>query len=287
MKRSPRSLRSLSPESSKGSSFGTEALSTSESGPTRTDTSPTPFHLYVWPQRLLMLAPAYASRQHRHHVAQIAFGLDGPVVYESPQTGLHRADLVFVPPDIAHAHPAFGTSAVLYLEPESAEWARFPGRESTGLVSLPFNPRLRSFARRAANGDAAAAQSLVDTLIGQAADSSPNEDALVLEVCALVRQRLDGPVTLAALAEAVHRSPSRLAHRFREATGVPLRRYVLWCRLRAAAEAAMRGSSLTEAAHVAGFTDSAHLSRTFRSTFGIAPSFMFERNRLSVTFCDT
>ncbi|MFM0503412.1 helix-turn-helix transcriptional regulator [Paraburkholderia caffeinilytica] len=249
--------------------------------------SPTPFHLYVWPQRLLMLAPAYASAQHRHHLAQIAFGLDGPVVYESPHTGLHRADLLLVPPDTPHAHPAFGTSAVLYLEPESIEWARFPGRESTGLVSLPFNPQLRTFARGAAAGDAVAAQSLVDTLIEPAATSSSNDDALVAQVCALVRQRLDGPITLAALAQAVHRSPSRLAHRFRDATGVPVRRYVLWCRLRAAAEAAMRGSSLTDAAHAAGFSDSAHLSRTFRSSFGIAPSFMFERSRLSVTFCET
>ncbi len=250
------------------------------------DMSSTPFHLYVWPQRLLMLAPAYASAQHRHHLAQIAFGLDGPVVYESPQTGLHRADLILVPPDTPHAHPAFGTSAVLYLEPESNEWARFPGRDSAGLAALPFNPQLRAVARRAAAGDAVAAQSLVDNLIGQAANSSASADALVSQVCALVRQRLDGPITLAALAAAVHRSPSRLAHRFREATGVPLRRYVLWCRLRTAAEAAMRGSSLTEAAHVAGFADSAHLSRTFRSTFGIAPSYMFERSRLSVTFCE-
>jgi len=233
-----------------------------------------------------MLAPAYASAQHRHHLAQIAFGLDGPVVYESPQTGLYRADLILVPPDTSHAHPAFGASAVLYVEPESNEWAAFPGRESAGLVSLPFDPQLRSLARRAAAGDAEAAQSLVDELIGPAANSSANEDALISQVCALVQQRLDGSITLAALAAAVHRSPSRLAHRFRSAIGVPLRRYVLWCRLRAAAEAAMRGSSLTEAAHEAGFADSAHLSRTFRSSFGIAPSFMFERNRLSVTFCE-
>ncbi len=102
----------------------------------------------------------------------------------------------------------------------------------------------------------------------------------------LIRQRLDGPITPAALAQAVHRSPSRLAHRFREATGVPLRRYVLWCRVRAAMEMAMRGSNLTEAAHVAGFADSAHLSRTFRAMFGIAPSFMFEHGRLGVTFCE-
>ena len=99
-------------------------------------------------------------------------------------------------------------------------------------------------------------------------------------------KRLDGPITLAALAKVVGRSPSRLAHRFSETLGLPLRRYVLWCRLRAAAEAAMRGASLTDAAHAAGFADSAHLSRTFRTTFGIAPSFLFERGRLTVVFCD-
>ncbi|MEW6339183.1 MAG: AraC family transcriptional regulator [Pseudomonadota bacterium] len=251
------------------------------------DMSPTPFHLYVWPQRLLMLAPAYASAQHRHHVAQIGFGLDGPVVYESPQTGPLRADLLLVPPDTLHAHPAFGATAVLYLEPESSEWARFPGRESPVVVSLPFNPQLRSFARCAAAGDTVAAQWIVDTLLGQAANSGSSDDELVSQVCALIGQRLDGPITLAALANAVHRSPSRLAHRFREATGVPLRRYVLWRRLRTAVEVTMRGASLTDAAHVAGFADSAHLSRTFRSTFGIAPSFMFERSRFSVTFCES
>jgi AraC family transcriptional regulator len=250
------------------------------------DMASTPFHLFVWPQRLLMLAPAYASTQHRHHLAQIGLGVDGPVVYESPHTGVHSADVLLVPPDAPHAHPAFGPAAVLFLEPESIEWARFSGRHHTDVTALPFEPQLRAFAQRAATGDAAAAQCLVNGLIGPAASSVSSDDALVLEACALVRQRLDGPVTLAALAQAVNRSPSRFAHRFREATGVPWRRYVLWCRLRAAAEAAMRGSSLTEAAHAAGFADSAHLSRTFRSAFGIAPSFMFERNRLSVTFCE-
>jgi AraC-like DNA-binding protein len=98
---------------------------------------------------------------------------------------------------------------------------------------------------------------------------------------------LDGRITLAALARAVHLSPSRMAHRFREATGVPVRRYVLWCRLRAAADAAMRGASLTDAAHFAGFADSAHLSRTFRAMLGIAPSLLFKPGRTTVNFCET
>jgi len=48
----------------------------------------------------------------------------------------------------------------------------------------------------------------------------------------------------------------------------------------------MRGSSLTEAAHAAGSADSAHLSRTLRSMLGIAPSFLFKRGQLDVTFLE-
>ena len=246
-----------------------------------------PFQLYVWPHRLLMLAPAYASARHRHHAAQIAFGLDGPVVFESPQTGLHRADMLLIPPDTMHAHPAFGASAFLYLEPDSIEWMRFPGGDESRLVPLPFDPQLRPVARRAAAGDAVAARSLVDSLVGGSPGLGHRDDALVSRTCTLIRRSLDGPITLAALSQAVHLSPSRLVHRFREGTGVPLRRYVLWCRLRTAADAAMRGSSLTEAAHLAGFADSAHLTRTFRAMFGVAPSLLFKPGRAAVTFCES
>lgn len=246
--------------------------------------SSAPFQLYVWPQRLLLLAPPYVSHRHRHHAAQIAFGLDGPVVFETPQTGVRSAGLLLIPPDIPHAHPAFGASAMLFLEPESIEWACFSGRAHGGLAPLSFDRRLRSFAHCAAAGDAVAAQALVNDLIGKPVNSSPVFDPLISQACEHIRQRLDRSITLTELARAVHRSPSRLAHRFREATGVPLRRFVLWRRLREAAGIAMRGSTLTEAAHAAGFADSAHLSRTFRSMFGIAPSFLFRRGQLDVTF---
>lgn len=249
--------------------------------------SAAPFQLYVWPQYLLMLGPAYASAQHRHHAAQIAFGLDGPVTFESPHTGLHCADMLLISPDTPHAHPAFGALAFLYLFPESVAWLRSPYREKSGLVPLPFHQQLRSVARSAAAGDTIAAQRVVDDLMGESASSALSDDALVSRAIALISRSLDGRITLATVAKAVHRSPSRLAHRFREATGVPLRHYVLWCRLRAAAEAAMRGASLTEAAHRAAFADSAHLSRTFRAMFGVAPSLLFKPGQASVTFCET
>ena len=67
-------------------------------------------------------------------------------------------------------------------------------------------------------------------------------------------------------------SVGRFAHLFRDNTGVPLRRYLLWLRLVEAIRLMASAASLTDVAHGVGFADSAHLTRTFRRMFGIAPS---------------
>jgi len=61
----------------------------------------------------------------------------------------------------------------------------------------------------------------------------------------------------------------------------------LWCRLRSATEAALRGASLTEAAHLAEFSDSAHRSRSFRAMYGVVPSLLFKPGQASVTFFES
>jgi AraC-like DNA-binding protein len=81
-----------------------------------------------------------------------------------------------------------------------------------------------------------------------------------------------GPVSLADLAGLGGLSAGRLRHLFVEQTGLPFKTYVLWLRLMKALEVAAAGESLTNAAHAAGFADSAHFSRTFRRMFGIAPA---------------
>ncbi|MBR1213416.1 helix-turn-helix transcriptional regulator [Bradyrhizobium sp. JYMT SZCCT0180] len=67
-------------------------------------------------------------------------------------------------------------------------------------------------------------------------------------------------------------SASRFLHLFKAETGVPLRRYRIWNRMGAAVRACGEGSSLTEAAHAAGFASSAHFSSAFRDMFGMMPS---------------
>ncbi|HEU4565890.1 MAG TPA: helix-turn-helix domain-containing protein, partial [Gemmatimonadaceae bacterium] len=53
-----------------------------------------------------------------------------------------------------------------------------------------------------------------------------------------------------------------------------LRPYILWRRFLRVWELLMRGESLSTAAHLAGFADAAHLTRTSRRMFGFPPSAM-------------
>src|SRR5262249_42239695 len=83
---------------------------------------------------------------------------------------------------------------------------------------------------------------------------------------------LDEETSLERLAEDVDLSPGRLMHVFTESVGIPLRPYLAWLRVQRAACAILSGASFTESAHLAGFSDASHMSRTFRRSLGIAPS---------------
>lgn len=100
------------------------------------------------------------------------------------------------------------------------------------------------------------------------ADWHPSVRAAV----ALITQGLPGPVGLAATARAVSMSPSRLSRLFNDQVGQSFPTYVRWVRLRRAVEALQDGASLTDAAHAAGFTDSAHANRVCHEMFGLSPS---------------
>jgi AraC-like DNA-binding protein len=67
-------------------------------------------------------------------------------------------------------------------------------------------------------------------------------------------------------------SPSRFRERFNAGVGIPFRRYRLWRRMALVMRGIAGGATLTDAAHAAGFSSSAHLSTAFKTMFGISPS---------------
>ena len=125
---------------------------------------------------------------------------------------------------------------------------------------------------------------LVRTLAGSVAPPPPY-DRRIQAVFEHVRAHTEDKILLEDLARRVHLSPGRLGHLFKDQVGVPVRRFLLWARLRRAHKHILRGASLTAAAHEAGFADSAHFSRAYRRLFGVSPSRMLRGRHVRFVIC--
>ena len=167
---------------------------------------------------------------------------------------------------------------MLFIEPETPEGralrARLQGRLE--LLDADFvaaaTGRLATAWRIERNHDAviAACLELVHNVSGTTLPRP--SDPRVLAAVQYIGQRAGHTVSLSEVAQAANLSAGRFRHLFVEETGMPLRTYLLWRRLLHVWTLLMQGQTLSSAAHAAGFADSAHLSRTARSMFGLAPS---------------
>jgi AraC-like DNA-binding protein len=122
----------------------------------------------------------------------------------------------------------------------------------------------------------------VDALFQEAGAQAELRDRLAFGATP-IPQRL-GVVIETIVAEPMLRvSQLELAHRlrmertgalrmFKAATGLTFRRFKQWSALQHAARQIAAGELVRTAAMDAGFADTAHLSRTFRASFGLTPS---------------
>lgn len=170
--------------------------------------------------------------------------------------------------------------AVLFVEPETPEGRALSERNrGSGIVALPWDSLARAaavlFSTWQAHGHVeatiAAARDVVHALAG-GAGAAVVWDERIVRAIEYVNSHLGATLTLEEVAQAACLSPSRFRHHFVEQTGTALRPYVLWRRFLRAWQVAMRGGSLSTAAHTAGFADAAHLTRTSHRMFGFAPS---------------
>lgn len=237
----------------------------------------------VWDGGSLWIGKAMAAVEpHAHHAIQVGIGLKGKVRFRwSGATEWTEFDAAFVPPHLPHAFEATGsTVANVFCEPDSTLGRKLIARFGTDAVAgIPADEAARVKKLLAFSyADGASDEVLNEAAIGLLHElaASPTvpvlTDPRVSRAIAEINARLDQPIALEDIAESVHLSPSRFRHLFVSETGMPFRPYVLWTRLQKALRLAVEGESWTEAAHAANFSDSAHLSRTFRKMFGVAPT---------------
>ncbi len=246
-------------------------------------------HLYVWNERFLYVGPSKATTRHRNHAAVWLNAPEGKIRVTLAD-GTHLEDsVIYLPSDTEYATDEVATSiAALFWEPESASFHR---------LAEDFDNVPRAFRCEKPDLDAwqllqdptttlADAERLMANLFGMTQADMADlalPDGRLKAAVSFLRESPHLYDGIEALAEKVHLSPSRFAHVFKTAVGVPVRRYVLWMKMRRALDLAIAGDSLTTAALSAGFADSAHLSRTVRAMIGIAPEYLFRhRERLVV-----
>lgn len=242
------------------------------------------FQLFFWSHRLLIVGPAVETEPHQHHASQFALGLGGPVVFRNLHNGQRtEGDFAWIQPDTPHSLCASAAPCcLLYTDAESRECARacnWFGHQLFVHAELPEALNAAQQFIADSQLDVNSASAFVEALpwYHKAPDSRPL-DSRLQRALAYLHHNIEGDVSIGAVAAACATSESWLSHAFTDIIGIPMRRFVLWARLRAAVTVARDGGTLTEAAAMAGFADAAHFTRVFREAFGTTPSLLFGRN---------
>ena len=130
--------------------------------------------------------------------------------------------------------------------------------------------------------DAASAYAMLEGLLFPSSSErveGHNVDERIATVVQLIRSDPAENISNDQLGAEVALSGTRLQRLFKDTTGVPIRRYRLWHRLFVTASMMAMGSTLTDAALAAGFSDSSHLNHVFKSMLGMKPSLVLRSSR--------
>ena len=218
--------------------------------------------LWLAPDFAILHGAAGATDSHAHYAHQLMLSTGAPFTV-ALDGAVHTAQRLLVASLRPHAIVAAPAPMLtMYAEPQ-----RFSAAALLAVLGEVHSP---------------APDTLAAAL--QARPSLPLPDARLQRALEQVDALLSGKVSALALAEAAHLSLSQLERLFSAQLGLPVRRLVRWRRLRLAIRLILLGSTLTDAAHGAGFADAAHFSRTMRSLFGVRADRSLRH--LQVTFLD-
>jgi AraC-like DNA-binding protein len=240
---------------------------------------------FPWDGGAIFIGTAGEIPAHAHQAIQICLLFAGRIRLRAADAEPWADyDIGIVPSRHAHGMDGAGShyGATFFIEPETREGRILTERYlQSGIANVdrkPVDDALRelhaaALGRRGQRAVVECARAVVRALTRHS-EPSVTSDERILRAVKYVNDHLAAPLTLAQVARVVYLSPSRFRHLFAEQTGMGLRQYVLWRRFVSVWQHRMDGASLSTAAHAAGFADSAHLTRTSRRMFGIAPSQM-------------
>lgn len=221
------------------------------------------------------------AHRHRHAAVQVVVAPDQPVrLCGGAGVSCHGRAAV-IPSGVEHETAGSSPGMIIWVDADGTHGQALTARvRRTGLSAATAAAWVSAARPLDLDGlqPGDGPQEMVNHVLGQFADASTLDAGLahpaVRRAVAVLPDMLDDTVHLGQIAKEVGLSASRLGHLFSDELGLPFRAYVRWARLRRAIDHVRGGGTLTEAAHVAGFADSAHLTRVCHEMFGLAPSLL-------------
>ena len=186
--------------------------------------------------------------------------------------GLRAVDVGLISVNVQPHHPCFGAFCRI---------ARPGARPLLRSAFARFDSMLvRAYEGRISQREAERLfEDLVETAAGQLqVAGSRDERAETLH--ALLQENPE--CSLAEVARLLNVSYTGASHLFARAVGLPLRTYQHWMKCMRATQFLNGQATLTEIAQLAGFSDSAHLSRAWQRRYGLPPSYLRDRAHVRI-----
>ena len=238
----------------------------------------------VWPAAMIVWGPGFTTAGHRHHCVQLVMAMQGTLLIRGGSDDpWMTGGAALVRPDATHEVDARNTTVLIgFVDSESELGAALSERIEGDICCISEAQVARWRVALGRMPTEARVERWVRTALLHRRRPVRIHPGVSLVIRHL-RQKLgiSDDFSLKTLAGISGLSQSRFMHVFTESMGVPLRPYVLWLRLQRACCDLMAGASVTAAAHSAGFSDAAHLTRTFRRMLGMTPSDLALRKRMS------
>lgn len=232
---------------------------------------------------MMVVAGSFGDIELHHHPAvQLAVGIGGSLALVAGDGTAQRCSIAAVAGGTRHAMRPDGASAALsiYLGPETDTATTLNAAIRThgghpGLWAIDGAEPLAAAVAAAVRAEdlSGAADMVVAAILARAdAPAGVAVHPQVRQAIELVTARIPSRTDLGSVAGEVAMSADYLGRLFRTQTGTSFGATARWRRLLAALEHLSAGTSITDAAHLAGFADGAHATRVCRELTGIAPS---------------
>ncbi|TGK86946.1 AraC family transcriptional regulator [Leptospira noumeaensis] len=248
--------------------------------------------LFYFGERILLGTAGLVTEPHSHYAVSILVSLTNSFHLYTKSDSVIESQGIIIPPNFYHKLDAENSEMlIIQLDPKSDEYKKIIMDNSPKTIDINTRQKIQNIAEPLFNDslNCISARIIYNQILSSlGSETTPKKyDKRIEMVIQKIKEKMPNPVTLTELSEISGISTDRFMHLFKENMGIPLRQYLLWQRLHIAAKLLQGGENLTTASHAAGFSDQAHLSRTFKKMFGVKPSLILGSQSLSkVCFCE-